>query len=237
MEIKTDALVLRTVDYGENDKIITLLTAEYGKIGASCKGVKKAGAKLKFAAQPFCFAEYVLASRSNRYTVTAASLYDGFYPIREDITAFYAATAVCEACDALLYEGMVNPELLVSAITALKGIAEGEIARSLIAFLLRAMELAGYPVNAEECSACGGKIRGKLFFDLASGSFFCEKCAVGTPASESTYHLLRRELGLCYEEERISPDAEKRALRLLSAYYTYQTEGEIASLKEYLRFV
>ncbi len=52
MEFKADALLLRAVDYGENDKMVTLLTAERGKIGVGMKGVKKAGAKLKFAAQP-----------------------------------------------------------------------------------------------------------------------------------------------------------------------------------------
>ena len=42
MEFKTDALMLKAVDYGENDKMVTLLTAERGKIGACMKGVKKA---------------------------------------------------------------------------------------------------------------------------------------------------------------------------------------------------
>ena len=53
MEIKVNALVLRAADYGENDKILTLLTAERGKLTAGIKGVRKSGAKLKFAAQPF----------------------------------------------------------------------------------------------------------------------------------------------------------------------------------------
>ena len=52
MEIKVNALMIRATDYGENDKILTLLTAERGKISAGIKGVKKAGAKLKFAALP-----------------------------------------------------------------------------------------------------------------------------------------------------------------------------------------
>ena len=59
MEQIVNALMLRAVDYNENDKILTLLTAENGKISAGIKGVKKAAAKLKFAAQPFCFAKYV----------------------------------------------------------------------------------------------------------------------------------------------------------------------------------
>ena len=44
MEIKADALVLRTADYGESDKMLTLFTLQYGKISAAAKGVRKAGA-------------------------------------------------------------------------------------------------------------------------------------------------------------------------------------------------
>ncbi len=237
MEVKTDALVLRTVDYGENDKMITLLTSDLGKIGAAVKGVKKASAKLKFAAQPFCFAEYVLAERAGRYTVTSASLYDGFYFLREDIGAFYAATAVCEACNLLLYEGMVNPELLICAVAAIRRMESASVSRALICFLMQAMEMAGYPVCAEECPSCGKTPKGKLFFDLASGSFFCGECAVGTPASESTYHVLRQELGLEERSEEENSEGEKRALRLLKAYFTYQTEGELSALGEYIRLL
>ena len=73
MELKVNALMIRAADYGENDKILTLLTAERGKLTAAIKGVKKAGAKLKFAAQPFCLAEYVLADSGDRYSVIQAS--------------------------------------------------------------------------------------------------------------------------------------------------------------------
>lgn len=53
MKFKADALLLRAVDYGENDRIATLLTAERGKIGAALKGVRKAGQN--FGLQPSLF--------------------------------------------------------------------------------------------------------------------------------------------------------------------------------------
>ena len=56
MERKVDALVLRTADFGETDKMLTLFTLQSGKLSAAAKGVRKAGAKLRFAAQPSCFA-------------------------------------------------------------------------------------------------------------------------------------------------------------------------------------
>ena len=238
MEYKTDALVLRTADYGENDKMATLFTAERGKIGACFKGVKKAGAKLRFAAQPFCFAEYVIAERSGRSTVISASLYDGFYSLREDVNSFYAAAAVCETCDKLLFEGMTNGELLVSALTALKRMSDSQVTPALIAFLLDALRLAGYPVRAENCRLCGGALAGRMRFDMESGSFVCETCAHGVPASETTYRTIRSAQGYDVkpQTERL-PDGEKRALRLLSAYITYQTDSEIASLNELIRLL
>ena len=93
MEIKVNALMLRAVDYNENDKILTFLCAEQGKISAGIKGVKKAGAKLKFASQPFCFAEYVLSKRGERYTVINCSETESFYDLRTDVMKFYAASA------------------------------------------------------------------------------------------------------------------------------------------------
>ena len=119
MEFKADALVLRAADWGEYDKIVTLFTAERGKLSAALKGVKRAGAKLRFAAQPFCFAEFVFAEKSGRNTVISASVHDGFYALREDIACYYAAVCVAEACDKLLFEGMVSPSLFLAAVRAL----------------------------------------------------------------------------------------------------------------------
>lgn len=239
MEIKTDALLLRAVDYGESDKLATLLTAERGKLSAALKGVKKAGAKLRFAAQPFCFAEYVLAEKSGRHTVISASLHDGFFPLTEDVTSFYGGAVVTEACDKLVYEGMEGGSPLLAAISALKELCAGQGAMAVIRFLLQALRMAGYPVCLDDCAGCGRKLYGKLFFDLESGHFFCGECAKGTPASEVTYRTLRRAL---FGEEgegqqEGEKEGEKRALRLLYSYFAYQTDTELKSLAEYIRLL
>lgn len=231
MEFKTDALLLRAVDYGENDKMATLLTADRGKIGAGVKGVKKAGAKLKFAAQPFCFAEYVLAERGGRYTVTGCSLHDGFYPLREDIRAFYAASIVTAACDGLIYEGIPSGEMLVAAVSALKELCGENPSFALIKFLLRALSLAGYPVEAGNCPVCGKPLSGRMAFDMQRGSFCCPDCTDGAPASESTYLTVRAAL---HGGGEYPPDGERRALRLLGAYYAFMTDSELSALREYL---
>lgn len=233
MEFKTDALLLRATDYGESDKVITLLTADGGKLTAGMKGVKKAGAKLRFAAQPFCFAEYVFSAKGGRNTVISASLYDGFYPLCEDVVKFYAAACVSEISDKLVMEGMESGVFLVAAVTALEEICGGDHTFALVKFLLRALSLAGYRVCAENCPSCGKALEGRMRFDMAGGSFGCEECGTGIPASESTYKTVRAAL---LGEEPVD-DGAVRALRLLRAYFSYQTDDDLPSVGEYLKML
>ncbi len=233
MEFKADALLLRAVDYGENDKIVTLLTADRGKISASLKGVKKAGAKLRFAAQPFCFAEYVFASRANRNTVTSASLYDGFYALCEDVERYYAAAVVADVCDKVALEGMQAGPLLVAAVSALEALCSDE-PLALVSFLLSALAFAGYPVETDACPVCGEVPSGRMRFSFGDGAFFCDACYPdATPASESTFRALRAAKGT----GEATPDGIVRALRLLGAYFGRQVGAELPALAEYLRLV
>ena len=230
MEDKTDALVLRTADYGENDKMLTLLSAERGKISACMRGVKKAGAKLSFAAQPFCFAEYVFAVKGGRNTVTAASLYDGFYALREDVEKFYAGAVVLEVCEKLACEGEESGELLVAAVRALGEISEGDAERALVKFLLAALDGAGYRGQAEACPVCGELPAGRMRFDFAEGAFTCYGGSDGAPASETTFFAIREAQG----KGEGNGDGRRRALRLLKAYFSEKTECELTALDTFL---
>ena len=234
MLYKTDALVLRAADYGENDKIITLFSLQYGKMSAALKGVKKAGAKLKFAAQPFCFAEFVLAKKGERNTVASASLTDGFYPLREDIGKFYAAASLAGICDSVLYDGIVNEELFLRAVNALREMCEGDEADALISFFLKALELSGYMLSLGSCAGCGAELSGRIFFDLESGCFYCGECARGTGASLSTLSVLRKCAGMPYDAALIGKDGKNRALKLLHAYFTAKTDVRVRALAEYI---
>ena len=168
MEIKTDAIVLRAADYKDADKILTLLTPSAGKLTAGIKGVKKSGARLAFAAQPFSFCEYVLAEKNGRNTVTSAYQHDGFFPLRTDITRYYAACAVAEIADELSAEGSENEALFIAAAQALRSLAYGEEnetpAEALCSFLLTALFEAGYMIDLDGCGACGNEIEKRAGF-------------------------------------------------------------------------
>ena len=236
---KINALMLRAVDYGENDKILTLLSAEEGRITAGIKGVKKSGAKLKFAAQPFCFAEYVLASSGGRYTVIQASECESFYDLRTDINRYYAACAVCEAAIALTYEGDGGENLFSDCVHALGEMCRGDEGIALITFLVKALKSSGYGVRLDDCAKCGADLTTalKLRFDMDTGSFTCYDCGDGIGASGVTFNVLRMAEGLPHDKESITADGKKRALRLLKEYVAYKVDAKLNSLSEYLRLI
>ncbi|MBO4251314.1 MAG: DNA repair protein RecO [Clostridia bacterium] len=235
MEEKLTGLVLSKTDYGENDKIIKIFTLEKGTVSASLKGVKKAGAKLKFASEPFCFAEFLISERAGRRTVTGASLNDSFYPVREDVTKFFAAGAVLEFVRRFAKEDITSPELFFSAIEALKNIAYGGVSprRALCAFLISALKIIGYALNTDECFVCGNEIKSRVFFDAFSGGFLCENCfnGEGREINHATYVALKK----IEEKEETTEEENLFALRLLDFYVKTKAEEKINSLQELLK--
>ena len=235
MEKVINALVLRAVDYRENDKILTLLSATEGKISVGAKGVKKSGAKLSFAAQPFCFAEFVIASKGERNTLVQASMIDSFYELRTDIEKLYAASAVVEICDRLLFEEDESEALLIMAVRALKDMCSGDPCLCLCTFIIGSLDLAGYMLSFDGCFVCGEKIGEKLFFDLETGGFTCSECAIGLGTRRSTYDALLCSAGYDVEESKLTSEGKRRAVKLLHAYMQKKTGEVFPALEQFLK--
>ena len=239
MEVKTDAVVLQTLDYKDDDKLLTLFSPSLGKITAGIRGVKKPKARLAFAAQPFAFCEYVLAEKSGRYTVTAAYLHESFFDLRTDVERFYAACAAAEVARTVAVENERFDGLFVGFIECLKGLclAKEDVSEALVTFLLIALHESGYPLDLSFLEENDGDIGEKIWFDFADGRFATfERCQAGERASLSTYHTLRKCAGLSFDEEA-SAGGKKRALRLLKAYLTEKTEERFESLGEFIRML
>lgn len=234
MEKKTDGIVIKSVDYKENDKILTVLTADGGKTTMGIKGVRRSGAKLRFAAEPFCFAEYVYSAGRERNTVISASLYDGFYPLREDIKKYYCACAVAEACNriALSSDG---GEMFFNAVKAVKGICYGDEGEALVSFLLRALKYSGFAIDLSCCGGCGGKIEGRAYFNFNSGRFSCGACMIGAAAKIGTYEYLKKAADMDCAPDLITEDSPLRALRLLNVYFNEKFECAFPCIEECIK--
>ncbi len=149
MEEKLTAIVIKSADYSDNDKLVTLFSAEKGKIFAAMRGVKKANAKLKFACQPFCFAEYVLAEKSGRHTVTGASSIDMFYPLWSSPDGFFAGNAALELVNAFGGENQPSGEIFLLTLNYFKLVCyeKCDPYLMLIKYIMQLMGIAGYAIT------------------------------------------------------------------------------------------
>lgn len=235
MEEKMSGIVLGGVNFGENDKILNVFTLEQGVVSAKIKGVKKAGAKLKFASEPFCFAEFIFMKKGNLRTVIGASLLDSFYPVREDIFRYFCAGSVVEFIKKFYREEIVSKETFMFAVNALKQIAYGDNPRSsLIEFLLHALKPAGYALYLNACAACEGKIESQVFFDYRRGAFFCKECfdGVGREIMLITYDALcLADKGQLFD----GFEGVNKALSLIDYYLQKRTDESINSLSELVK--
>lgn len=235
MEEKLNGIVISAISIGENDKLLNIFTLEKGVVCAKIKGVKKPNAKLKFAAEPFCFAEYTLAVRGEYRTVTGASLTDSFYPLRSDIFRFYCGGCVLEYIKKFLHEEMVSVDIFLLAVKTLEQLAyTEEVSQSvLVRFLINALKMSGYALNLSGCTVCQKEPQGRVFFDYSRGAFFCEDCFdnVGREINANTFLALEK----AREEMALSQRESTMCLKLLDYYIKTKAEENIVSLTELLK--
>lgn len=234
MEVKVNAIVIRAVDYKDNDRILTLYSLEKGKITAGIKGVKKAGAKLKFASEPFCFAEYILAEKNGRYTVTGASYYESFYDLRLNLNKYYLSAVVSEFLNAYTETEMADPVLFDNALNTIKNICykDNEIAH-LAKFMYTAINGLGYQIESSNCAYCGETIKGRVFFRYKDATFACEECVLEdySEIRKETYSALTNIIEDNLEDLKNNVDGAKMLTYFLAHYLAVKTDVRLKSIE------
>ena len=179
MEEKYNAICIRAVPYKESDKMLTLFTLERGLVDCIARGVKKANAKLKFCAEPFCFAEYVVVEKQGRRTVVEANEIDGFYDVRLDVDKYFCASAVIEFLRSILKSEIVTYGLFLETVKTLKVLNTSAVNPLIILdkFILDSLKLVGYGISYDGCALCKEQISGRVFFDFDDCFFVCASCA------------------------------------------------------------
>src|SRR5689334_24284143 len=110
--LKIDGIVLRSIRYGEADRVLHLYTPDRGRIGAIAKGVRRTRSRFGGRLEPFFRLRLVLhEGRSDLLTVTSAETVDGFARLRADGPALDAAARACDAVTRLFETGEPHPEV------------------------------------------------------------------------------------------------------------------------------
>ena len=219
-------MVIRTVDYRDNDRILTLFTAEQGRVDAKARNCRKATSPLLACTQPFTYGEYQLFYHKNKYIIDQGEVLESFYPLREDVEKYAAASL----CASLCLEGIQAEErnedifsLLYHTLSFLT-YGDSDPGDLTAAFLIRFLALSGFRPSITQCAACGRDLREDpvIRFLPDRGGAVCAACSpVGRRIGKTALETMRRMLLL--DDDQLGRVKLKESLRaeLLSQLLPY----------------
>ena len=168
--IKTQGIVLKNINLGESDKIITLLSDKLGKIDAVAHGSRKSNSSLMASTQPFCYGEYMLYKGKSLYTLNQSSIIESFQQILLDFQKLMYGTYYLELVDNLLMKDIKNITMLALLIKTLYILINGDIDNELLktAVNFKAISISGYMPEINCCVKCGDIVK-KGYFSIKDG--------------------------------------------------------------------
>ncbi len=182
-------VVLREYAKGDNDKLLSILTAEHGKMLVLGKGVRSLRNKNMVATQPFCFATYMLTkSKSGMYYISESELHEAFFDLRGDLCSLSFASYVCEVADHVSVEDSEDVPLLRLVLNTLFAAAGKKRPTAQIkgAFELRLASVLGLSPELSHCAGCGSTDAPEFWLDILEGELFCADCMAKRGHGEET---------------------------------------------------
>ncbi len=214
------AVVLRSVDYGERDRVVTLFSRERGKLSAFARGARSSRRRFGGVLEPFTLLSAELTERGgDLWGLEDAAVERGFGNLRGDLARIACASYAVELTRELVRDAEPHEDLF-DALVAYMGLLDEGPARpwDLRRFELDALRAAGLQPSLTACARCGlpaGEGPGR--FDPLQGGVLCPACgstggAGARPISAGALEALRRLQGGEGVEAGVSEGAEARAI-------------------------
>lgn len=197
--LKTEAIVLRSIRYGEADRILHLYTPQMGRLSAIAKGARRARSRFGARLEPFFHIAMMLnEGRGELYTVTGADTVDSHARLRESAPALDSAARACDAVARLFETGDPHPEvftLLGRELSLLEGAGPVCGLANALAFRLKLLLAAGILPQLGSCADCGEREH-LTGFSAAAGGVVCSSCESSSFAlGEEAYSFLVGAIG------------------------------------------
>ena len=178
---KSKAIILRTKDFGESDRLVSFFSSRYGSLRGVAKGARRSSKRFVNSLNIFCLvnAEFRERRKSDLVWLNSCELIDGYQDIRNSYKLLSKASLMVEMAEILFPINVPSPgmfRLLRLALNALSHERNSE--EIMLMFQAQAMMLGGFGINVSKCSLCGRsyKKEGRALFHPPSGSIVCTAC-------------------------------------------------------------
>ena len=178
MTTTTRGLVIREQTIGESDRLVTLLTADYGLVRAFVRGAKQIKNRLASSTSLFAYSDFSLYRGRDAFVVNNASPIEVFFDLRKDILHLALAQYFAQLAYELAEEEQPASEMLSVLLNSLHLLCGGKKDLRIIkcAVEFRLMCLSGYMPDILACANCAAYETDRMYFDTLDGCIYCENC-------------------------------------------------------------
>lgn len=185
---------MRTRDYKENSKLVTLLSPDRGKISALVKGVNKPKSKMQSVIQPFVYGWFQLYAGRSLHTITQGRVYNHFSLLRTELNILYNGYYILETLEKIAIEEE-NKGLFVLGLSSLHLLEALDDYKVVVPFFqIKALKNMGLTPHIDGCMNGHTLSENKVYFDLTEGGIVCKNCANYSEniikLSKGTYRVL-----------------------------------------------
>ena len=235
IQTENTAIVLRHVNYRDNDRMVTLLSPSRGRIDAIIRNCRKPKSHNLNAAELFALGDYMLIETGGHMTVTSVHLIETFYPLRTSYDRLTCGTYLLSLAEAAAEPEQEQQELFMLLLHTLSRLAftDQEWRPLLSGFLLHFSACQGFKPRLNHCVLCGRPIGEEtpVFFDPAEGGLCCRDCRrtrEQIPLSAENVRWMRKALQSGSASWVNTPDAQA-PFSVLRAYVEQRLGRRIRS--------
>ncbi|NRY61839.1 DNA repair protein RecO [Clostridium beijerinckii] len=193
--VETKAVIIKTQDFKENDKLVWFYTEKLGKITAIVRGAKKSKSKFLALTLPLCYGEYMVYKGRSLYTLQEGKIIQSFQGLLNNLHKLTYSSYLCELIDIACADNEINMELFKTLITTLYLLNTDALDYELLirAFELKLLKTTGYNLTLNNCSVCRKKISSSNYISLSHYGGICDECPKehGVFISKGAYNALR----------------------------------------------
>ncbi len=181
--LKTTGIILSARPVGENDKSLTILTGEYGKMQVFARGSRKVKNSLHGASQALVYGEFLIAQSRLYNYLSAADIRDFFPYVKDDLEKITYSTYFAELAEHFCVEGQGATDILNLIYVTFQAMRSGQVPLPLIRriYELKLLQLSGFGMQTDACLHCGRQEE-TMHIAIHDGGVICDKCAKTIPA-------------------------------------------------------
>ncbi len=235
----TEGLVIKEMNVGESDRLVTLFTRENGIIRAFASGAKNIKSKKGAATSLLTYSSFTILKKKDSYRIYEATPIAMFFALGCDIQTISLSQYFCELAYNFGEENSPNEELLRLILNSLNFITKNKKNPILIKAIteLRIASICGYSPNLVACENCGCFEADVMYFNLENGSLCCGECNIengGVPINRTLLsamrHIIYSDFNKLYSFE-IPEDSAEALSKISEKYITVQTDYKFQTLE------